>query len=127
VGLVFWIDGHDQGRIEEQANIGAEPGAAKIARTKHATVGTRIVRPSANGCQCQQQELEQDPMRKTPQLTDPHPTRVRRGPETRAAPCISRSSPQGLRDFSPGAKAISAMRPPFKATHEFFVIGYFSV
>jgi hypothetical protein len=34
---------------------------------------------------------------------------------------------QGLRDFSPGAKAISAIRPPFKATQEFLVTGYLSV
>lgn len=33
----------------------------------------------------------------------------------------------GLRDFSPGASAISAMRPPFSATQEFFVSGYLSV
>jgi hypothetical protein len=33
----------------------------------------------------------------------------------------------GLRDFSPGASVISAMRPPFSATQEFFVSGYLSV
>jgi hypothetical protein len=33
----------------------------------------------------------------------------------------------GLRDFSPGARATSAIRPPFSATQEFFVIGYLSV
>ena len=37
------------------------------------------------------------------------------------------STPHGLRDFSPGASAISAMRPPFSATQEFFVSGYLSV
>ena len=34
---------------------------------------------------------------------------------------------QGLRDFSPGAKAISAIRPPLSATQEFLVTGYLSV
>src|SRR6266478_3145384 len=37
------------------------------------------------------------------------------------------STSHGLRDFSPGASAISAMRPPFSATQEFFVSGYLSV
>jgi hypothetical protein len=39
----------------------------------------------------------------------------------------TRAAAQGLRDFSPGANAISAIRPPFKATQEFLVTGYLSV
>jgi hypothetical protein len=39
----------------------------------------------------------------------------------------SENTPHGLRDFSPGASASSAMRPPFSATQEFFVSGYLSV
>src|SRR6185369_13223692 len=38
-----------------------------------------------------------------------------------------RNPPHRLRDFSPGASVISAMRPPFSATQEFFVSGYLSV
>ena len=42
---VLRIDGYDQGGVEEQPNIGPEPSAAKIARTKHPAIRAGIVRP----------------------------------------------------------------------------------
>ena len=123
MGRIAWIDRNDERRIEKQADVRIQPGGAEIAGAKHAAIAARVMRRRAAG-------------------QEGHHTGKPEGQPTHADlfffnPKMKRSgwgdwshpenTPHGLRDFSPGASAISAMRPPFSATQEFFVSGYLSV
>ena len=121
---VLRIDGYDQGGIEEQPNIGPEPSTAKIARTKYPAIRTGIVRSSVASHHGYDQEQQREPIHGY-RLFQPtaRVSHALHNPFNFASACPA----QGLRDFSPGAKAISAIRPPFRATQEFLVTGYLSV
>jgi hypothetical protein len=121
MGPVPRVDGYDQGSIKKQSNIRPELSAAKIARTKHAAIGASIVRAYAASGHGYYQEHQNNLIhaRQLLQTT----TRASHAATQFASACPT----QGLRDFSPGAKAISAIRPPFRATQEFLVTGYLSV
>jgi hypothetical protein len=92
----------------ELATFAGQPGGAKVAGAKLAGVVARIMRGRTDAGRS-----------------------VFFNPRTKQSGWEGGSHPEntahGLRDFSPGASVISAMRPPFSATQEFFVSGYLSV
>jgi hypothetical protein len=59
---ILRIDGQDQGGIEKQPNIGPQPSAAKIARTKHPAIRAGIVRPHAASRHGHDQEQQREPI-----------------------------------------------------------------
>ena len=110
-------------RIEKQADIRVQPGGAKIAGAKHAAIAARVMRRRA----ASQERRDADKPERQPtqaELLSSNPKTKRSG---WAGPSHPEDTGHGLRDFSPGASVISAMRPPFSATQEFFVSGYLSV
>ena len=101
--------------------LGAQP--AVLVATKHAAIAARIMCRHAAG----QEGHDAGKPKRQPTHADlffSNPRMKRSGWGDWSHP---ESTPHGLRDFSPGASAISAMRPPFSATQEFFVSGYLSV
>jgi len=107
----------------ELAAFAGQPGGAEIAGAKHAAIAARIMRRRAAGHERHHAgKPEGQPTQADPFFSNP---------KTKQSGWEGWSHPEntlhGLRDFSPGASVISAMRPPFSATQEFFVSGYLSV
>src|SRR5215831_17402196 len=103
MGPVPRVDGYDQGGIKKQSNIGPEPSAAKVARTKHAAIGAGIVRAYAASGHGYYQEHQNDLINARQLLqTTTRASHAATQPVQFASACPT----QGLRDFSPGAKAI---------------------
>ena len=94
--------------VSELAAFAGQPGGAEVAGAKHAGVVARIMRGRTDARR----------------FVFSNPWMKRSGWGGWSHP---ENTAHGLRDFSPGASAISAMRPPFSATQEFFVSGYLSV
>ena len=121
------IDRDRQRRAQKQADIGMEPGGAEIAGAEQAAIGAGIMRRRPPALQRATEAMAKPNQRTGASEACGSPSRRRRAREPRDSHARHLWPQCGLRDFSPGASVISAMREPFRPTQEFLVSGYLSV
>ena len=121
------VDRDGERGVEEQPDIRVQPRAPEVARAEQPAIRARVMRARASARQhqgaCQRRDDATRHARSAPLLS-----KICGEPVARLPAASPTADPAHfLRDFSPEASAISAMREPLADVHEFLVSGYLSV